>query len=238
MESNKDIFKFKQFEICQNKTAMKVGTDGVLLGAWVNIDNAKKILDIGTGTGLIAIMIAQRNNLAEIDAVEIDNDAYNQAVENFQNCIWKDRIIAYNIDFVKFSKLCKNKYDLIVSNPPFFENSVLPTSVKRQTARHTTELSYDLLIENSSELLNDTGIFSIIIPENIHKEIIHKSTKYFLYCFQKTYIKHTKEKPAKRVLLSFSKQINTLEESILVIKEHDNFSKKYYDLTKDFYCVF
>ena len=125
-----DYFKFKQFTIHQDKCAMKVGTDGVLLGAWAECANAKGILDIGTGTGLIALMIAQRSN-AKIDAVEIDETASKQAKENIKKSLWNDRIEILNISFQDFSKSTNEKYDLIVSNPPYFQNSLYAPDEKR-----------------------------------------------------------------------------------------------------------
>src|SRR5664280_2075596 len=116
-------FEFKQFRVEQSKAAMKVGTDGVILGAWTSVDNASRILDVGTGTGLIALMLAQRSNAA-IDAVEIDDDAYCEAKFNFEQSPWKERLKIFHSDFNAFSKEYGHQYDLIVSNPPFFIDSL------------------------------------------------------------------------------------------------------------------
>ena len=142
------VFRFKQFGVRHEKSAMKVGTDGVLLGAWTNAENAKKVLDIGTGTGLIALMIAQRSK-ALITGIEIDEDAAEEAYENFVSSPWGDRLRVENSDFAVFSNICNEKYDVIVSNPPYFVDSLECPDEKRGKARHTSSLSFENLIKGA-----------------------------------------------------------------------------------------
>ncbi len=156
-------FEFKQFRIEQQKAAMKVGTDGVLLGAWTPIVDAQRILDVGTGTGLIALMLAQRSN-ARIDAVEIDKLASEEAEFNFAQSPWNDRLNVFNTNFQVFVNLPFVPYDLIVSNPPFFINSLKTKCAALSVARHDEMLSFDQLITGAKRLLSNTGRFCVIIP--------------------------------------------------------------------------
>ncbi|MGB7843961.1 MAG: methyltransferase, partial [Salinimicrobium sp.] len=161
-------FQFKHFTINQDKTAMKVGTDGVLLGAWVSLaDEPYSILDIGAGTGVIALMIAQRSSAELIDALEIDEDAYEQAVENFENSEWGDRLFCYHAAFDEFVEEMQEeeKYDLIVSNPPFYSADYSSGNPKRDQARFADALPFGELLEGVSLLLSKKGKFSLIIPK-------------------------------------------------------------------------
>ena len=155
-------FKFKQFAVEQDDVAMKVGTDGVLLGAWANTDNAKRILDIGTGTGVIALQMAQRNPVAQIHAVEIDETAAHRARANFDLSPWAERMNVEQTAVQEFSPA--EKFDLIVSNPPYFVDSLLPPDAKRSTARHTHDLSFEELDSAVCQLLADDGLFALILP--------------------------------------------------------------------------
>ena len=140
-------FKFKEFTIEQDRCAMKVGTDGVLLGAWASLQHdPKSILDIGTGTGVI-------------DALEIDENAFEQAVENFENSLWNERLFCYHISLTEYAMEVDDKYDLIVSNPPFYNDDFLSNNKARNTARFTSALSFDNLISSASFLLSESGIF-------------------------------------------------------------------------------
>ena len=165
------FFKFKQFSVNQDNCAMKVGTDGVLLGAWCDVESAKMVLDIGTGTGLIALMIAQRTDCALIDAVEIDKSAYVQASGNFKDSRWCGRIGVFNLDFKQYVDECNTKYDLIVSNPPYFENSLKSSNLERTMARHTDSLSFDELLHGASMLLSESGIISLIVPNGVDNRL-------------------------------------------------------------------
>src|ERR1051326_8525269 len=174
-------FVFKKFIIRQDKCAMKVGTDAVLLGAWVDPSKAKKILDIGTGTGVIALMLAQKSN-AIIDAIDVDENACAQAGENFSLSPWKERISILHNSVQQFAAATENKYDLIVSNPPYFEHSTKASEQKRTVARHTDMLGYDEMLNSVLKLLDKKGKFCIILPlkEGEHFRDMAEKNKLFL----------------------------------------------------------
>lgn len=220
---------------------MKVGTDGVLLGAWASIMNAKRILDVGTGTGLISLMLAQRNNKSTIDAIEIDESAYTQANQNFQQSNWTDRLQIYHQDFQSYSASFKKKYDLIISNPPYFNNSLKNDCHKKSKARHTDSLSYADLIDGVSLLLETTGIFCVILPAFEKNNFTHLAFQKNLHLSRCLSIKPTPSKAPKRILMefSFSLKENSVEEE-LIIEEfgRHNYSEDYKKLTKDFYLNF
>jgi len=230
-------FKFKQFSIQQNNTAMKVGTDGVLLGAWISIREGN-VLDIGTGTGLIAIMLAQRSKTTLIDAVEVEEEAYNQAKENIAACNWKNRISAHHLPIQNFKPT--TKYDLIISNPPFFLASTKAPNEERNTARHTDSLSFDDLIASVTRLLNSEGIFSLILPINEAELFTGLATTQHLFLNKKCVIKPNPTKPAKRVLMefSFSKTDIVSEELTIETATRHQYTKEYISLTQDFYLKF
>ena len=215
---------------------MKVGTDGVLLGAWTNINNANSILDIGTGTGLIALMLAQRSK-ANIIAVEIDSDAAKQAHENFIQSKYANQITLINKSIQQYKKTTKNKFDLIVSNPPYFSNALKSPKQNRTTARHTNQLSYYDLIKISKNLLHNNGRLSLIIPIDRENEIDNMCFDNNLFCIRKTCIKPTPDKQSIRVLLEFSpqKKQSNISEIIIENNGRHQYSKEYINLTKDFY---
>ncbi len=228
-------FRFKQFTIEQDQTAMKVNTDGVLLGAWTVAENPKEILDIGTGTGVIAIMMAQKFPQSNIVAVEIDKNAAEQASQNVQNCPWNDRITIFNDDFSNFAQKNTKKFDLIVSNPPFFENQLKSTNKQREIARHTTLLSFEKLTKNVAKTITQTGLFTVILPYYNHNNFIKLCSENDLFCTKKTIIFPNEKKDANRVLLEFSKQKKTLIENNFYIRQKNAYSSEYLELTKDFY---
>jgi len=228
-------FKFKQFTIWHDKTAMKVGTDGVLLGAWTQNNNPKKILDIGTGTGLIAIMIAQRID-AEITAIELDTDAYLQAKQNTRLCKWKNKISVKNISFQEFYQENKINFDLIVCNPPFFENSLKSPNKQRQLSRHTNWLPFEVLIEGVAQIISDKGIFSLILPVQSEEKFQNLCKEKSLFCTRKTVVKPNYSKKSKRILLEFSKnRIETKITTLVIEKERHNYTNEYKKLTEEFY---
>ncbi|MDR2651844.1 MAG: tRNA (adenine(22)-N(1))-methyltransferase TrmK [Prevotellaceae bacterium] len=237
--SNKS-FSFKQFVIKQEKSAMKVGVDGVMLGAWVDAANASAILDVGTGTGLIAIMLAQRNSIADIDAVEIERQSYEQAVENVNNCKWKDRINVIHEKFQTFAQTTQKRYDLIVSNPPYFIASLQSPEIQRTVARHSASLTQDDLINGIDKILTDTGKFAAIFPYVEANIFIAKASAKNLFCNKKTNIKPNPQKPTKRIMLEFSRIKQNLTENIICIEtgERHNYTDEYKALTKDFYLKF
>jgi tRNA1Val (adenine37-N6)-methyltransferase len=159
------MFQFKKFTVQQDKTAMKVGTDGVLLGAWAPIDNhPNTILDIGAGTGLIALMLAQRSNAQQIDALEIDEDAYEQATDNFENSPWNDRLFCFHAGLDEFVEDPEDEYDLIVSNPPFYTEDYKSEDASRDLARFEEAMPFEELVEAADLLLSEKGVFAVIIP--------------------------------------------------------------------------
>lgn len=230
-------FQFKQFTIAQNTTAMKVGTDGVLLGAWSTI-NDSNILDIGTGTGLIALMAAQRTKTALIDAVEIEQEAFKQASENIKNSNWSNRITAHNCSIQNYHP--RKKYDLIISNPPFFIDSTKAMNSKRNNARHTDELSFSDLINAINRLLKPNGFFSLILPIVESAHFIELANHQNLYLNRSCIVKPNPVKPAKRVLMEFSfyKKDLIQEELTIETEKRHHYSKEYIILTQDFYLNF
>jgi tRNA1Val (adenine37-N6)-methyltransferase len=234
-----NYFKFKQFKIVQEKSAMKVGTDGVLLGAWVNTNKARSILDLGTGTGLIALMIAQRCN-ATVTAIEIEKAAYEEACFNFSQSTWNNRINPVFSSFQKFSSGIIEKFDLIVSNPPFFENDLRATEKNRSVARHNDLLSYNDLLKNSTSILSDSGRLSVIIHSKKAEKFINLAAEYNLFVSRQTKVRPNPEKPFHRYLLEFSKKKTEIisDELTIEFKIHHQFTSEFKKLTKDYYLAF
>lgn len=230
-------FQFKQFTIHQEKTAMKVGTDGVLLGAWAKVNSdAFNILDIGAGTGLIALMMAQRSNAEVIDAVELNNDAYEQTVENFELSEWGDRLFCYHASLQEFADEIEDKYDVIISNPPFYTSTYKELSNERAMARHTESLNYKELLEGVLKLLSKQGSCAFIIPFQEEENFIAIANELGLFPNRITRVKGTKNTPIKRSLLqcSFIQAEPKVNELIIEIKRHQ-YTQDYMDLVKDYY---
>ncbi|MDX6747099.1 methyltransferase [Polaribacter sp. PL03] len=233
-------FKFKEFTIHQDKTAMKVGTDGVLLGAWCSVDDySDTILDIGSGTGVISLMIAQRSDAMTIDAVEVDENAYEQTVENFEKSEWGDRLYCYNATFNEFADEIAEEeetYDLIVSNPPFYTDDFETEDDARNKARFTSSLSFEELIRGVSKILSENGIFSVVVPFKEEESFINltKEKKLFLNRICRVKGKVTSE--IKRSLMEFSFIEKVIEEKSLVIEiERHKYTEDYINLTREFY---
>jgi tRNA1Val (adenine37-N6)-methyltransferase len=228
-------FKFKQFTISQEGSTHKVGTDGVLLGAWVNIDNAKTVLDIGTGSGVIALMLAQRTNVdVTIDAIEIQYEDATQAKKNVEASAWKDRTTIFQVAAQDFST--GKQYDLIVSNPPYFINSWLPPDKKRTMVRHTESLSFPDLLDAVKKLLKPSGRFGVILPDSEGGQFIHLARTFGLFCIRKCAFRTRDHKPVERLLLelAFSEVICETGE-LLLYAQGDEWSENYKMLTGDFY---
>ena len=226
-------FRFKKFEVHQDKTAMKVGTDGVLLGAWTQANLPKNILDIGTGTGLIALMLAQRFDTSIIDALEVDKEAALQAAANFKSSNWRKRLTAINTALQDYRTT--EKYDLIVSNPPYFD-SIKKLKTAREHARQTASLPFEILLAEASELLTDTGELTLILPYESLENILNIAKQNTLFCYRICTVYGTEKSKPKRVLLQFSKIKKTLEETKLVIEiSRHNYTEVYIALTQDFY---
>lgn len=234
--SNKP-FQFKQFTIQQDKTAMKVGTDGVLLGAWVSLGaNPFSILDIGAGTGLIALMLAQKSNAELIDAVELNNEAYEQAVANFEESDWGDRLFCYHASLQEFAEEIDDSYDLIVSNPPFYTTTYKNLEEDRAMARHTETLTYRDLLLGVSKLLSENGSCAFIIPYLEDGNFIKIAAEFKLFPNRITNVKGTETSEIKRSLLQFSFEEKPFEKSELIIEiERHNYTTAYKNLVKDYY---
>lgn len=231
-----NYFKFKQFTVYQDKSAMKVGTDGVLLGAWANLSDAKNVLDIGTGTGLISLMINQRLSAnVIIDAIDIDEDAIVQAKENIE------KAGAGNINCIRqslqsFAENCNRKYDLVISNPPYFSSSLHSPDKQRTMARHTDTLPIESLIGLSARLITDTGKFAIIYPYTGKELLISITTGAGLYVSRITDVYPTPQSEPKRILLEFSKTETAVQHNQLIIETKRHvYSDEYIALTRDFY---
>ncbi|MGZ4055621.1 MAG: tRNA1(Val) (adenine(37)-N6)-methyltransferase [Bacteroidia bacterium] len=218
---------------------MKVGTDAVLLGSWVNASNAKTILDIGTGTGIIALMLAQKSG-ARIDAIDIDTNAFIQASENVNDCPWKDRIDVHQISLQQFAKESDHKYDLIVSNPPYFVDSSKASEESRTNARHTDLLPFDDLLNGVLKLLNSAGKFYVILPTKESESFREMAEEHKLYLTKLTRIITRTDKPEKRVMMRFEfTQRAFSEDSITIEKdERHTYTDEYKELTKDYYLSF
>jgi tRNA1Val (adenine37-N6)-methyltransferase len=233
-----NYFEFKQFTVTQNHSAMKVGTDGVLLGSWVAVENARTILDIGTGTGLLSLMLAQKSS-AVIDAIEIDAEACIDAQFNFAQSPWNERLKLLEIDFLVFSKQATKQYDLIVSNPPFFKNSLHSPTNKKTVARHSNSLPHEKLVAEVTKLLTDDGRFYVVLPSDIAKEFIILSRLQGLHPKQivKVFSKTTDTKSV-RIMLCFSKTDCKATEILLSIYDQSSeYTIEYKTLTKDFYLA-
>ena len=228
-------FDFKNFRINHDRCAMKVGTDGVLLGAWAPVEKSKRILDIGTGSGLVAIMLAQRSE-AEIVGVELDLEASSQALENAKNSPYASRIQIINADILEFSS--QAPFDTIVSNPPFFENALACPEEGRNRARHTSSLPLNALIESAFRLLTDGGTFSVILPSDVAQEFIGACITQHFTPVRITSVKTIPRKAPKRMLMCFKKGIHVdalLRDELALAAPSGQRSEAYKALTKDYY---
>lgn len=253
-------FQFKKFSVAQNRCAMKVGTDGVLLGAWTSTKNSPQaILDIGTGTGVIALILAQRSDAMIIDAVELDDNAYEQAAENFENSNWRDRLFCYHAHLYEFAAEIDEQYDLIVCNPPFYINTLNEESKEmqrqrsqrdgasenaRELARLENAMPFELVVGAVAKLLSPRGTFNVIIPFDREEDFIMLCSRAFLFPTRITRVQGTPTSTIKRSLLEFQFFENEVRfrESvktpikILVIEESRHiYTKDYILLVKDFY---
>lgn len=238
------IFRFKQFQIHQDKCAMKIGTDGVLLGAWASLPKkAYNILDIGAGTGIIALMLAQRSNAENIEAIELNDDAYEQCVENFENSDWRDRLFCFHASFDEFVHEYasgtldeSDLYDVIVSNPPFYAEEVSSGTIARDNARQNSALPFEELISGVAKLLGREGVFSTIIPFKEEENFILLAENQKLFPNRITRVKGTKNASFKRSLLAFSfKKMDVLSDELIIEMERNVYTNQYIALTKDFY---
>ena len=233
-------FTFKQFHIDHSRCAMKVGTDGTLLGAWATLPpHAKKILDIGTGSGLIAIMAAQRHPIAKITAIDIDKDCVMQATENAVASPWAERIEVIETPLQEYSP--EEKFDVIISNPPYFADSMHSPDKQRTTARHTASLSFKELTDGVLRLLADDGLFAVILP-TAESELLLSASRGRLFTWRRCEVWSTPESGARRIMLELKreppKDLAQKEKIIIEQGGRHVYSEEYKALTADFYLNF
>jgi tRNA1Val (adenine37-N6)-methyltransferase len=230
----KDTFYFKYFRVKHDRCAHKVGTDGVLLGAWTDVNYANRILDVGTGTGVIALMLAQRTPpAAQIDAIDVSEEDSEQAAENFKASPWSTKLKALHTSLQDYQA---EPYDLIVSNPPFFIDSAKPPEAGRIRARHTESLTLNELILNSIRLLNNTGRMCVILPATEGKHFISIASSHHLYCTRICEFYAREHKPLERLIMEFRFQKNELVlEKLILYQENEIWTDDYKKLTRDFY---
>jgi tRNA1Val (adenine37-N6)-methyltransferase len=218
---------------------MKVGTDGVLLGAWANTDKVARILDIGTGTGLIALMLAQRS-AAAIDAIEIDENAFVQATENGRNSPWSDRLRFIHSSFAEFIEKSNGFYELVISNPPYHKETIESPHMGRRLARHASNLHYSEIIEKSSAIISQNGKIALVLPYNEESQAIKIAIQIKLHCSRVTRIIPAPGKNPSRSLIEFTKEKASYSESSIIIEEEGRhkYSFDYKELTREFYLNF
>lgn len=229
------FFRFKQFTVYHDKCAMKVGTDGVLLGAWTDVEHARRILDIGTGTGLIALMLAQRSE-ASVLGIDIDEAAVAQARENVERSVWRNRIVIERKDANLLTELQDGAFDVVVSNPPYFTERVGCPDKQRDAARHTDSLSFEALLQSVNRVLAEDGTFSVVLPSGVAADFIANAACFRLFLRRQTWV-HTKPEAApKRVLMEFGRTLVECESGHLVVElERHQYSPEYIALTRSFY---
>jgi tRNA1Val (adenine37-N6)-methyltransferase len=233
-------FSFKQFTLWHDKCAMKVGTDGVLLGAWTNVKGHESVLDIGAGTGLVALMLAQRTR-GNVTAVEIDGDAAQQASENCMKSPWNKQMEVHHLSIQEYAKTATFKFDLIVSNPPYFSNKLKAPDAIRAIARHSDQLSLETIIEVSSSFLTENGRLSVILPLELRADFIKliKGNNYWI--IRESNVKSFPQKSPFRVMFEVSKQsVQVIEKNEIIIRESSKgtYTDAFKELTKDYYLAF
>ena len=231
------MFNFKQFSIEDNTSPMKVGTDGVLLGAWCPTKENTSILDIGCGCGLISLMLAQRIKNTSIKAIDIDKGAIENTQENFRKSMWRNKLTAIGMSIQRFSEVSTDKFDIIVSNPPFFEESLKSNKSKRNLARHNNSLPFKTLLQCVDKLMTIDGIFVGILPINEGCRFIEQAKEYKLFCYKKIHVANKPSHAIKRIMFCLSrKEVDITIAPTLFIRNDDNsYSQEYLELTKDFY---
>ena len=232
-------FKFKRFTIRDDKCALKLGTDAVILGAWTTVKNNGSKFDIGTGCGILAMMLAQRST-GTIDAIDIHLPSVTQANKNFKNSPWIERMQVIHSSLQKFSATSENKYDLIISNPPYFENDLKSPNELKNMSRHNDQLPFSELISGVNILLKPTGKFSLILPSSASIRFENEANLQHLYCQRETIVFPKPDKKPNRILLEYGKKpVNSKASSSLTIRNIDNsYTKEYIELTQDFYLNF
>ena len=229
-------FFFKKFGLFHHRSTMKIGTDAILLSRWVEVTENDDVLDIGTGCGLIPLMLAQKG-IKTADAVEIDRDSYEEAAQNFINSAWKSRLLAINDDIKHYSITCGKKYDLIVSNPPFFFGDNIPEKVKKGLARHTNTLIYNDLLASVKRLLKPNGRFALVLPARESRTFLKDAENQGFYIQKEMKIVPVEGKEPNRINMQLVvNQVETIESETFVLRYHDHsFTKEYKEFLKDYY---
>lgn len=234
-----NYFYLKKFSIRQNHAVLKIGTDSILLGSIIEPGDAKEILDIGTGTGILALMMAQKSN-AKIDAIDIDTESSKDAIHNFQSSQWCNNINFYLQTIQQYSLECSKKYDLIICNPPYFQNSLLSPFENKNRARHSTTLSIDELFESSIRILAKEGIFAVICPENISEILIKSAKSHGLLVEKQIWIKPNHNKAVNRTIIVFRRNVYLECFKTIIIENsvRHSYTESYKELVKDFLLKF
>ena len=233
-------FRFKKFVVYQDRVTMKVGTDGVLVGSWADIGNAKSVLDIGTGTGLIALMMAQRiGDGSQVHAIDVDDNAIKQAGENFEASPWPGAFVVHHQSIQEFSKSYRKKFDLIISNPPFFTGGMLSENNLRNDVRHTTKLPHGELLLAVDRLLNEKGKLTLILPYLQGLRFMEISQTYRLFPNRITEVYGRQGKSVERMMIDFTRiELDSVKSELYIHCDNDDFTEEYKTLTKDFYLNF
>lgn len=230
-------FQFKQFTVNQDQCAMKIGTDGVLLGAWTSVDhNPFNVLDIGAGTGILSLMIAQRSNAEQIEAIEIDDDAFEQSAENFENSPWNDRLFCFHASLVEYIEAVDEKFDLIICNPPFYSEDYKTEDKARNLARFSDAMPMEHIILAVISFLSENGKFSIVLPHKMENTFIEEASLIGLFPNRILRVKGNPNSEIKRSLIEFSYTETETHTSELIIEtKRHQYTDDYINLTKDFY---
>ncbi len=229
-------FHFRSFSVEDDRSTMKTGTDSVLLGSWADVSHAKNILEVGTGSGLIALMLAQRST-ARIDAIDIDPSSVSQAAENFSRSPWYGRLTSRCISLREFSKVTSNKYDLIVSNPPYFSTSLRTSDLQKNKARHRDETGWNDFLSCARILLSHSGKLAVILPFSGRNSFCGAALKHLLFLSRETMVFTKKTKKPELIILEFqAEQTGKPVIMELWLRDQDNnFSTEYLEPTKEFY---
>jgi len=230
-------FKFKEFTVKQDRCAMKIGTDGVLLGAWTSVNHKPfNVLDIGAGTGILSLMIAQRSNAEQIEAIEIDDDAFEQCTENFENSPWNDRLFCFHASLFEYIEAVDQKFDLIICNPPFYSEDYKTKDKARNLARFSDAMPLEHIIFAVIHFLSDKGKFSIVIPYKEEETVIEEASLISLFPNRILRVRGNATSEIKRSLIEFSYTEHPVKISELIIEtDRHQYTQDYINLTKDFY---
>lgn len=233
---NSKPFLFKQFNVQQDKCAMKIGTDSVLLGSWPSLDRPRSILDIGAGTGILSLMMAQRSDATTIEAIEIDEDAFEQCTENFEDSPWNDRLYCFHASLLEYIEGVDDKFDLIICNPPFYTEDFKSNSKARNLARFSDAMPIEHIVLAVYKLLADNGTFAIIIPYKEEGNFIEEAQLIDLYAKRILHVKGNPNTEIKRSLIEFQFGESDVKiEELIIETDRHHYTEDYINLTKDFY---